>query len=458
MMAGSKPLMSLFAVLCVPASLTACAGKGLRIETESVTTRGAFADDFHPTLPRIPNREVRLAESAGAPSDKDTTAMFAQAIEELHKGGGGRLVVPAGVWTTGPIHLKSGVELHLEEGAEIRFSTRYEDYLPVVLQQRGGVRCYNYSPLIYARDCEDIAVTGQGILNGQAEAWWPWKNKQPGMQRLLEMGWSRTPVEERVFGREKDGVRPDFIQFINCRRVLLEGITVKDGPSWNIHPVWCEDLVIRGVSVAAHGPNNDGIDPDGCCRVLIEYCHLDVGDDAICLKSGRDQEGWDAARPCEEVLIRHCQVLAGCGALVIGSEMSAGVRNVYAHDITAYGTDRGIRLKTRRGRGGIVEDIRIENVRMRKIKKEAIMINMQYGDRTLGEETVSQHPSDETTPTLRNITIRNVSCDGARQGVRIIGLPENPITGLNLEAIHVDAWKPNSMQHVEGVWAPALFP
>jgi polygalacturonase len=415
-------------------------------------------DDLKPALPVIAKTEVRLPEPAANASDEMSAPAFARAIEDLHKLGGGRLVVPRGIWTTGPIHLKSGIELHLEEGAEIRFSTRYADYLPVVFQQRGGVRCYNYSPPIYARDCEDVAVTGKGTLNGQGQAWWPWKKKQPGMTRLMEMGRARTPVEQRVFGTEEDGVRPDFIQFINCKRVLLEGITVKDGPSWNIHPVWCEDLTIRGVSVSAHGPNNDGIDPDGCRRVLIEDCTVDVGDDAICLKSGRDQEGWDAARPCEEVLIRNCRVLAGHGAVVFGSEMSAGIRHVYAHDITASGTDRGIRFKTRRGRGGTVENVRIENMRMERIRNEAVVFDMQYGDGSLGEKNEPQQPLSSTTPTLRNIVIRNVFCEGAKQSIRIAGLPENPITGLVLEAVRIEATKPGSIEHAEGSWDPALFP
>ena len=417
-----------------------------------------ITDSFQPALPRIADHEIRLAEPGTNASDTVSTSVFASAIQKLHEDGGGRLIVPAGVWETGPIHLKSGIELHLEKGAEIRFSTRYADYLPVVFQQRGGVRCYNYSPLLYANGCEDVAVTGKGVLNGQGKAWWPWKKNQPGMARLMEMCRDRTPVEERVFGKEEDGVRPDFIQFINCKRVLLEGVTVKDGPSWNVHPVWCDDLTIRGVSVVAHGPNNDGIDPDGCRRVLIEDCHLDVGDDAICIKAGRDAEGWEVARPCEQVLIRHCDVLAGHGAVVIGSEMSAGVRNVYAHDITACGTDRGIRIKTRRGRGGIVEDIKIEDLHMEKIKREAIMVNMQYGDRTLGEKDVSQQSKTKKTPTLRNISIRNVFCEKAGQAVRIIGLPENPITGLILRDLRIEAKKPNSVRHTEGTWDPGLFP
>ena len=414
-------------------------------------------DDFRPALPTITKREVRLTRPSNEGPDATATSLFAKSIEDLHRRGGGRLVVPPGVWTSGPIHLKSGVELHLEEGAEIRFSTRKADYLPVVFQQRGGVRCYNYSPFIYARDCEDVAVTGKGTLNGRGQAWWPWKNKQPGMSRLMEMCREQTPVEERVFGREEDGVRPDFIQFIHCKRILLEGITVKDGPSWNVHPVWCEDLTIRGISVVSQGPNNDGIDPDGCRGVLIENCRLDVGDDAICLKSGRDREGWLAARPCEQLLIRNCHVRAGHGVLVIGSETSAGVRNVYVHDLTGIGTDRGIRIKTRRGRGGIVENIRFENMHFERLRREAIMLNMQYGDRTLGEQKQGDRPRDDTTPTLRNIMIRNVTCQGAGQSVRIIGLPENPITGLVLESIDIDATKPGSFQHAQGTWDPALF-
>ena len=364
---------------------------------------------------------------------EDCTEAIRTAIDALAALGGGRLRIPPGVWKTGAVHLQSGIELHLERGAELRFRTDPQAYLPVVYQQRGGVRCFNYSPFVYARNCRDVAITGEGMLNGQGGAWWPWKFAQPGMFRLLEMGKRKTPLEERVFGTVEDGVRPDFIQFIDCQRVMIEGVTVKDGPAWQLHPVCCDDVIIRRVSVIGHGHNNDGIDPDGCRNVLIEHCLIDAGDDSICIKSGRDQDAWEVGRPCENVLIRHCKIVAGHGAITIGSETSGGVHNVYAHDIDAEGTFYGISIKTRRGRGGVIENILVENVQLDKIRNEAIVLNMEYGDESLGEQRTTVHRKDETTPTLRNITFRNVICHSAHQTIRSVGLSENPITGLKLE-------------------------
>lgn len=403
-------------------------------------------DTFSPDEPVISERERLLAvpERHGL-----CTHLFREAIDALHAEGGGRLVVSPGQYETGAIHLKSGIELHLTDGAEIRFSTDPQQYLPVVYQQRGGVRCYNYSPFIYACGAEDVAVSGEGVLDGCGAAWWPWKHRQPGMTRLMEMGRAQTPVEERVFGTVEDGVRPDFVQFIDCKRVLLSGVTFKDGPSWNVHPVWCDDVTVRGVSVIGHGHNNDGIDPDGCRNVLIEDCLLDTGDDSICLKSGRDAEGWQAGRPSENILVRRCTVKAGHGAIVLGSEMSGGIRNVLVHDITAIGTDRGIRIKTRRGRGGVIENVVIRNVRMERIKKEAIVINMQYGDGSLGEGEEGEGELDSTTPMIRDIEIRDIHCAGAAQSVRVVGLPENPVTGLRLINLDITAEQGATTTHAE---------
>ncbi|MCX6908552.1 MAG: glycoside hydrolase family 28 protein, partial [Verrucomicrobia bacterium] len=311
-----------------------------------------------PTAPEFPARTFDVRDyGAVAGGETLNTKAIAAAIAACAKAGGGRVLVPAGVWLTGPVHLRSKVELHVTESAELRFSRNYSDYLPVVYMQRGGVRCFNYSPLIYACDCTDVAVTGPGTLNGQGDAWWDWKNKQPGMKRLFEAGAKGVPVEQRVFGTEQDGVRPPFIQTIDCRNVLLEGFTLRDGPSWNIHPVTCENLIVRKVSVIAKGPNNDGIDPDSCKNVLIEDCLLDTGDDCICLKAGRDQDGWSVGRPCENILIRRCRTKRGHGGVVIGSEMSASVRNVFVHDCEFDGTERGVRIKSLPGRGGFIENV-----------------------------------------------------------------------------------------------------
>ncbi len=249
---------------------------------------------------------------------KKNNSAFQKAITACAENGGGVVLVPTGIWHSGPIHFKSKVNLHLAEGAEISFSKEFADYLPVVLIQRGGYYCYNYSPPVYAKDCKNIAITGKGILNGNGQVWWPWKKNQPGMLELFKMGKARVPVEERVFGTPEQGVRPPFVQFIRCENVLVEGVTLLNGPSWNLHPVQSKNLIIRGITIEAHGPNNDGIDPDGCENVLIENCSLDVGDDNIALKSGRDEEAWEIGSTCRNVIVRNCISLRGHGGFVIG--------------------------------------------------------------------------------------------------------------------------------------------
>jgi len=387
-----------------------------------------------PVAPRFPARTFDIRKF-GAVSGGETlnTKAIAAAIAACAKAGGGRVLVPAGVWLTGPVHLRSKVELRVAEGAELRFSRNYSDYLPVVYIQRGGVRCYNYSPLIYARDCTDVAVTGTGTLNGQGDVWWPWKKKQPGMARLFEMGAQRVPVEQRVFGTEADGVRPPFIQTIDCRNVLLEGFTLLDGPSWNIHPVTCENLIVRKVSIIAKGPNNDGIDPDSCKNVLIEDCLLDTGDDCICLKAGRDEDGWSVGRPCENIIIRRCKTKRGHGGVVLGSEMSAGIRNVFVYDCEFDGTDRGVRIKSLPGRGGFMENVWVQNVRMGKIRMKAVDITLRYGDRSVID------PATKAQPVLRGFHLRNITCEQADTAIDLAGLADNRIRDVTFENVTVTA-------------------
>jgi hypothetical protein len=325
----------------------------------------------------------------------------------------------------------------------VRFSRAFDDYRPVVLAQRGGVRCYNYSPLVYAHKCTNIAVTGSGTLDGQGEVWWPWKKKTQGMTRLSEAGAKGIPVEERIFGTEADGVRPSFIQPFECRNVLLEGITVKDGPSWNVHPAWCENVTVRRVTVSALGPNNDGIDPEGCRNVVVEDCVLDTGDDSICLKAGRNEDGWAVGRPCENVVIRRCTTKHGHGGVVLGSEMSAGIRNVLVHDCWFDGTDRGIRIKSCPGRGGVIENVWIQDIVMDRIPHSAIHITLLYPG-TKGDTAAAM-------PKLRKFHIRNVTCANAKVGVEITGLPECIVEDVTLENLKIAAKDGLRAKNVRGL-------
>lgn len=413
-----------------------------------------------PSRPDIPQGTIVDIRDHGARPGGEflNTQFITDAINACANQGGGRVVIPQGVWLTGPIHFRNRIELHLEEGAELLFSTNPADYLPVVYQQRGGVRCYNYSPFIYARDCHDIALTGKGILNGQGINWWPWVLNQPGMVDLFKANAERIPVNNRVYGTVEQGVRPPFFQAIDCRDVLLEDVTFLNSPSWTVHPVWCENLTISRISVEnpkhiqrkdgrGYGNNTDGIDPDGCRNVLIEDCVVNTGDDGICLKSGRDQDAWEVGRACENVLIRRCRVLAGHGGFVIGSEMSAGVRNVLVQDCEFDGTDVGVRIKTVPGRRGVIRNIQIERVRMQNIRNQAIIVTKRYNGNSL--DRPSDAPAD--MPAIRDILMRDLRCDSARIAIDLLGLPAYPLRDITLENIVIDAREAGRIEAVENL-------
>lgn len=355
------------------------------------------------------------------------------AVDACARAGGGMVAVPEGDWFSGAIHLKSHVKLQLEEGAVIHFSGKYEDYLPVVFTRWEGTECYNYSPLIYAKDCTDIAVTGKGVLEGNGAAWWHWKKlQQRAAEDLAYAEWNGRKPEKRRYGTEEDALRPSFIQFINCRDVLLEDFTVKDGPQWTLHPVYCENVTIRGVSVFTEGPNTDGLNPDSCRNVLVEKCTFSTGDDCIAINSGLNEDGWRVNRPCENIEIRGCHMTGGHGGVVIGSAISGGVRNIYMHDCQISGTMQGIRLKSMRGRGGYVHDVRIENMEINDVSDQAIQINMFYEYSTVMPK--SQEPSD-----FDGIHISNVRGGGAAVGIEIKGLPEHKLKNISLENIKLKA-------------------
>lgn len=355
------------------------------------------------------------------------------AVDKCSQSGGGRVTVPQGTYKTGKIHLSSNVELHLEEGSVLSFSSVPEDYLPVVFTRWEGMECYNYSPLIYANGCRNIAVTGKGRLVGNGSAWWSWKSLQGrAAEELCYAQSNGIPPNERVYGTREAALRPSFIQPVNCRNVLLEGFTVEDGPQWTIHPVYCENVIVRNVRVSTHGHNTDGLNPDSCRNVLIEGCVFDTGDDCIAVNSGMNEDGWRVGRPCENIEIRDCEMNGGHGAIVIGSAMSGGVRNVYAHDCVINGTMQGVRLKSMRGRGGYIDGVRIENIEINNVTDAAVQINMFY-------EYSTVMPKSDAAPELRNVEIRNIKGRNAGTGIFIKRLPERELENVTLENIELTA-------------------
>src|SRR5690606_1750544 len=335
--------------------------------------------------PEFPDRDFPISNFGAKPGELVTDAIRA-AIDACHAAGGGRVVVPAGEWLTGAIHLKSNVNLHVSAGATLKFSTNPEHYLPVVHTRWEGVEVMNYSPFIYAYEQENIAVTGEGTLDGQADwdNWWGWNRKQPNQptrqrsdrDRLFDMGERGVPVEERVFGAGTF-LRPNFIQPYRCHNVLIEGVKILRSPMWEVHPVLCTNVTVRGLEIVTHGPNNDGCNPESSKDVLIENCLFDTGDDCIAIKSGRNNDGRRVNVPSENIVVRNCTMKDGHGGVVLGSEISGGVRNVFVENCTmdSPNLDRGLRFKNNAVRGGVLENVFMRNVTIGRVGEAVLTID-----------------------------------------------------------------------------------
>lgn len=367
------------------------------------------------------------------------------AVDHCSLMGGGTVVVPEGEWASAGIHLRSNIHLHLNKGAVISFSTRPEDYLPVVFTRWEGTECYNYSPFIYAENCHNIAVTGEGLLHGNGKSWWSWKTlQQEAADQLCYSEANSIPVKDRIYGTQEAALRPSFLQLINCTDILIQGITMIDGPQWTLHPVYCENVIIRSVHIHTTGPNTDGLNPDSCKNVLIEDSDFYTGDDCIAINAGINEDGWRVNRPCENIVIRRCTMTGGHGGLVIGSAVSGGVKNVYAHDCNISGTMQGIRLKSMRGRGGVVENILFENITVNNVTNEAIQINMFY-------EFSTVIPKNNTPSEFKNITLRNVTGTSDQTGIVLKGLPEMKLNNIFLENINLNARNSMVCSDVDGL-------
>jgi|WetSurMetagenome_2_1015567.scaffolds.fasta_scaffold34434_2 hypothetical protein len=417
----------------------------------------------------------------GAVNDSKTlnTKAIADAIEAVSQKGGGRVVIPRGIWLTGPVMMKSNIELHIEEGAMVIFSPD-KDLYPLVQTSFEGSDTYRCMSPISGRDLENIAITGNGIFDGTGDSWRPvkkeklteaqWRDflKSGGVlsddglqwfpsesykqaQEVSEMNVPRKLKTIEEFQKIRDFLRPVMVDLVNCKKILIDGPVFQNSPAWCLHPLMCEDLTIRNITVRNpwYSQNGDGIDIESCRNAVLYKSNFDVGDDAICIKSGKDAEGRKRARPTENLVIKDCVVYHGHGGVTIGSEMSGGVRNMSVSHCIFMGTDVGLRFKTSRGRGGIVENIFFSDIEMVNIPTQAISFNMYYGGLSVSEMLAEGKnigaASDEIplvteeTPQFRNISMKNITCRGALQAIYLQGLPELNLKDISFENINIIA-------------------
>ncbi len=409
-----------------------------------------------------------LKAGANASGLKTNTTLINNTINKLNGHGGGTLYFPAGTYLTGPIKLKSNITIELEAGATLLFSDNFDDYLPFVEMRHEGILMKSFSPLIYAVDAENITIKGEGKIDGQGKKWWDeffriiTDIKQNGVRDVnkYQPMWDKAndvaalyaeTNEDYVSSMQRRFFRPPFIQPIRCKNVKIEGITIVNSPFWTVNPEFCENVTIDKVTINNPlSPNTDGINPESCRYVHISNCHISVGDDCITLKSGRDLQGRKLNAPNENITITNCTMLAGHGGVVIGSEMSGSVKKVVISNCVFDGTDRGIRIKSTRGRGGVVEDIQVDNIVMRDIKEEAIILDMLYSK-------MPPEPFSERTPVFRNINVSNMTGTNVKIPIKIRGLEESPITDISLTNINLQATEECLFQNCQRIRMNDVF-
>jgi polygalacturonase len=367
---------------------------------------------------------------AVADGKTDIKPVLDKVISQCSISGGGMVIIPKGsFYIAGPVVLKSHVNLHFDDGAELTFSSNEKDYLPAVITLWEGTELFNYSPLFYAYQCSDIAVTGHGKINGSAsQNFAKWRPQRSAEQNTLrQMGSDGTPVYKRVFG-EGFHLPPDMIQFFGCKNVLIDGIGIQDSPYWVIHPVLCNNVTVQNVTINSMNLNNDGCDPEACTNVLIQHCDFTVGDDGIAIKAGRDQDGWRIGQPTENIIVRNCVFTSKTNGLCIGSEMSAGVRNVYMYNVHLKRCLSAIYFKSNLDRGGFIENIHVSDVQCDSARSAFIRFENNYHGSRGGH-----YPTK-----FDGFTIQNVSCRASGEvGIYAVGVQGNPLQNISLKNVKV---------------------
>ena len=429
--------------------------------------------------PSFPDLTLKITEF-GAKSDGQTlnTKPFADAIRACVKRGGGTVVVPPGTWLTGPISLESSVNLHLERGALIQFSRRFEDF-PVIPGLDGKSKKYIVTPPISAYGASNIAITGEGIIDGAGEywryvkkeklterqwkdfvssggvvspdgkEWWPSKEALEGEARIRQIESSGKALTAADYAKAKEYQSPDLVRFVRCKGILLDGPTFQNSPRFHVHPVDCENLIVRNIKIFAewYTQNGDGLDLSSCRNAVVYNATVSVGDDGICVKPGASSMIQPGSPSCENIVIADCEVYRAHGGFVIGSESFGGARNISVRNCVFVGTDVGLRFKSVRGRGGLVEKVFIDGIQMRGIANEAILFDMFYGggapedEAAKGMGEVKEEAVNDRTPRFRNFSIRNVVCNGATRALLIHGLPEMPVSNISVEHASITAEK-----------------
>jgi len=444
--------------------LSVAMGLGAQAQTPVLSQNYSWDNLPQVARPVFKNDTINIVKYGAVPDGRTlNTRSINQAIEDCNKKGGGVVLIPAGLWMSGPIYLKSNVNLHVAKSATLFFTDDKSQYKIVEGEYEGRKVARNESP-IFGKDLENIAITGKGIIDGNGDVWRAvhqrqlpppdWQKKVASGGVLSDDGKTWYPSQQfkeasaqkksmllepgkplSAFEDMKDVLRPNLLVLNNCKKVLIEGVILQNSAAWCLHPILCEDLTISGVMVKNpdYAHNGDGMDIESCRNFLIENSILDVGDDAICIKSGKDEEGRKRGRPSENGIIRGNTVYKGHGGVVVGSEMSGGARNLFIENCSFLGTDKGLRFKSTRGRGGVVENIYARNLYMKDIIQEAVFFDMHYFVKFITDSERDTRPViNEGTPVFRNMVFENIACSGASTALFIRGLSEMPIQNITL--------------------------